>query len=124
MADGVPGDVIELGVPFSDPMADGSVIEAASVIETLVHTLFQKGIPENAKNQCFEVLYLTVNKTQELRETAMRVLGMRQLRKLLDRYKATTAFVKFLDVVLEGKPTYDLTLSALTLRLMTSPSPR
>ena len=96
---------------------DLTVIEAASVIETLVHTLFQKGIPENAKNQCFEVLYLTVNKTQELRETAMRVLGMRQLRKLLDRYKATTAFVKFLDVVLEGKPTYDLTLSALTLPL-------
>jgi hypothetical protein len=25
-------DVIELGVPFSDPMADGSVIEAASVV--------------------------------------------------------------------------------------------
>ena len=28
-----PGaDVIELGVPFSDPMADGSAIEAASVV--------------------------------------------------------------------------------------------
>lgn len=25
-------DVIELGVPFSDPMADGSAIEAASVV--------------------------------------------------------------------------------------------
>ena len=28
----VGADVIELGVPFSDPMADGSAIEAASVV--------------------------------------------------------------------------------------------
>ena len=28
----IGADVIELGVPFSDPMADGSAIEAASVV--------------------------------------------------------------------------------------------
>jgi tryptophan synthase alpha chain len=31
-------DVIELGVPFSDPVADGPVIQRASVIRTGLHS--------------------------------------------------------------------------------------
>eukprot|EP00971_Amphidinium_carterae_P230020 4565419-Amphidinium_carterae.1 len=33
-------DVIELGVPFSDPMADGSAIEAASVVAIANGTIY------------------------------------------------------------------------------------
>jgi len=82
---------------------DLTPIEAASVVETLVSSVFERGISQDTRKSCFEVL-CSICACQEgrLRPTAVRVLGMRQLRKLLDRYKATPYFCKFLDAVLEG----------------------